>query len=297
MIGFFLEPYFQLPKQITIAPIIMPKTSNTNMYAALDASASPIVDTPAPPRVWAKVVGQSDDAIPQQAPASGSKKSKRGEVVQIDIIYTDAPTEKKNTERKPYVPRNEVDPRALEIAKTLVSTHLDACQKCTTRKQFEELYASLYSPPTINCGVVLFALSKGLKMVNVFEQGTKLGWHTSPRKPSTDAPTPRKDTPKKPQVAQPVSAPPPTQEEIDAQIAKLTEQINVRDNLGEYFSRFFKIHKNALADLEEESDDSPAYQELLRFHTSITKSIDARLNSLEKEIDQLTDARSKLASL
>lgn len=130
------------------------------------------------------VVVEFVDSKPQQQTA-GKKKSRREEVViEIDFAST-----------KPIVPepvvaaaattkhteplKTTVDDRALEIARSFYgSPQASNIRSITSRKELAELFRSIVGESPVSFAMVLFAMAKGMRVVNVYASGEKLEWRT-----------------------------------------------------------------------------------------------------------------------
>jgi hypothetical protein len=148
------------------------------------------------------VVVEFVDSKPQQQVA-GKKKSRRGEVViEIDFAST-----------KPIVPepvvaaatattkhteplKTTVDDRALEIARSFYGSPQAAnIRSITSRKDLAELFRSIVGESPVSFAMVLFAMAKGMRVVNVYASGEKLEWRTvAPSSSSSSASEQKPDT-------------------------------------------------------------------------------------------------------
>jgi hypothetical protein len=136
------------------------------------------------PRADGAVVVEFVDSKPQQQAAK--KKSRREEVViEIDFAST-----------KPIVPepvvaaaaattkhteplKTTVDDRALEIARSFYGSPQAAnIRSITSRKELAELFRSIVGESPVSFAMVLFAMAKGMRVVNVYASGEKLEWRT-----------------------------------------------------------------------------------------------------------------------
>jgi hypothetical protein len=147
-----------------------------NLLRAEESSVSPRAD--------GAVVVEFVDSKPQQQTA-GKKKSRREEVViEIDFAST-----------KPVVPepvvaaaattkhteplKTTVDDRALEIARSFYgSPQASNIRSITSRKELAELFRSIVGESPVSFAMVLFAMAKGMRVVNVYASGEKLEWRT-----------------------------------------------------------------------------------------------------------------------
>jgi len=277
-------------------------------------AANPV---PATKKAWKSVVGTAEVTIPQQA------CSNKEQIVEIEIHYSDDARKpyRQHNEQKTRVPRNEVHPEALELAKELYKNHRAELTSCDTREKFLNFYSSLKTSSTINAGVVLFALAKGMFVVNVFNQGASLGWHAppTPKRETTTRFTRRESEVKqvvdadgfistvrktvtkhqnntptmceapKPVMAQVVVV--PTEEQ---KREKINASINERIDIGTYLDKFYRIHSDAMNELLDNPEKSESYNEILQFHKFIVEKLDSRFKSLEAEIDELRQSKERL---
>ena len=135
------------------------------------------------PRADGTVIVEFVDSKPQQQTA-GKKKSRRGEVVvEIDFASTKpvvpepvvAATTTKHTEPL----KTTVDDRALEIARSFYGSPQAAnIRSITSRKELAELFRSIVGESPVSFAMVLFAMAKGMRVVNVYASGEKLEWRT-----------------------------------------------------------------------------------------------------------------------
>jgi hypothetical protein len=123
------------------------------------------MSTPEIKKSWANVVN----------PSAGR------DVVAVIDIYTEntqvaiEPTQE-NTKR-PSTFKQDVDPEAFKIAEEFYKNHQDEITKTTRRNDLEKIFYKQYPNPMVEFPVVLYALAKGMKVVNVFDRGSCLEWH------------------------------------------------------------------------------------------------------------------------
>jgi hypothetical protein len=115
---------------------------------------------------WAKIVNPN--------PVSSPSSSVQTDVVAvIDIIQTrqdPAPA----TTRKPF--KQEVDYVAAEMAKNFYEQCQDKIVGTARRNDLEALFNQFFPNPDREFAMVLFAMAKGFKCVNVFNRGQDLEW-------------------------------------------------------------------------------------------------------------------------
>ena len=145
-----------------------------------ESSVSPRADS------TGSIVVEFVDSKPQQQTATGKKKSRREEVVvEIDFASTRsvpqqapepvAATALANRHTEPL--KTTVDDRALEIARSFYGSPQAAnIRSITTRKELAELFRSIVGESAVSFAMVLFAMAKGMRVVNVYASGEKLEW-------------------------------------------------------------------------------------------------------------------------
>jgi hypothetical protein len=112
---------------------------------------------------WAKIVNPN----PASSPSSSSKTDV---IAIIDITQTrEDPNPKKSF-------REEVDYRAAEMAKNFYEQRQTEIVATARRNDLERLFNQFFPNPEREFAVVLFAMAKGLKCVNVFNRGQQLEW-------------------------------------------------------------------------------------------------------------------------
>jgi hypothetical protein len=120
-----------------------------------------------PKMSWAKIVNPN--------PVSSPSSSVQTDVVAvIDIIQTRQDPAPTSNLRKPF--KQEVDYVAAEMAKNFY----DQCQEkivgTARRNDLETLFNQFFPNPAREFPMVLFAMAKGFKCVNVFNRGQDLEW-------------------------------------------------------------------------------------------------------------------------
>lgn len=135
------------------------------------------------PRADGTVIVEFVDSKPQQQTAGKKKSSRRGEVVvEIDFASTKpvVPEPVVATTTKHTEPlKTTVDDRALEIARSFYGSPQAAnIRSITSRKELAELFRSIVGESPVSFAMVLFAMAKGMRVVNVYASGEKLEWRT-----------------------------------------------------------------------------------------------------------------------
>ena len=121
----------------------------------------------APKMSWAKIVNPN--------PVSSPSSSVQTEVVAvIDIIQTrQAPAPTPNL-KKPF--KQEIDYVAAEMARDFYEQHQTEIVATARRNDLESLFHKFVPNPAREFAMVLFAMAKGFKCVNVFNRGQELEW-------------------------------------------------------------------------------------------------------------------------
>lgn len=114
-------------------------------------------------------------------------------IATIEIHHQDqAPDQSANKTKT--MKKSEVNDKALKIAEFLYTTHLEAITKTKTRQDLEQFYTERISDEIkqqlsemgIGFSEVLYALARGMKVVNVFRPPNKteqeMGWHKPEQK-------------------------------------------------------------------------------------------------------------------
>jgi hypothetical protein len=144
------------------------------------------------------IVVEFVDSKPQQQ-QSGKKKSRREQVV-IEIDFTSAkpvpqpqqtvavPQQAAATTKHSEPLKTTVDDRALEIARSFYGSPQSAnIRSLTTRRALAELFRSVVGESPVSFAMVLFAMAKGMRVVNVFDSGEKLEWRNVASSSSSSA--------------------------------------------------------------------------------------------------------------
>lgn len=120
---------------------------------------------------------------------SETKSQQSEQIIATIEIHTQ---DQKSTETKPK--KQEVNPVALKIAEFIYITNLDKIVKVGTRAQLEEFFDQIISDEIrqqmaeveIGYSEVIYALARGMKVVNVFrppqQSFQQLGWHNPEEK-------------------------------------------------------------------------------------------------------------------
>lgn len=269
-----------------------------------------------PAATYASILGR-DETIVQPTP-------KTEVVAVIDVVEVPAAAEKKEY-------KNEVDPSALRLALNFYDTKRSTITETTRRSDLAKIFAETYPQTTIDFAVVLFALAKGLRCVNVFNRGQNLEWR-EPHKQTLNklrremkkpvkvdhfdepAPTPVKTAPvpaptpsapvkKAPETSKPVE--PIRQPKFEAEtvkidsndilgsMASIIKQINLLDSEITELMPFHEQHLLQIARIEKGQRTSIT-EKLHDLHTGQAKEIEMALDAMTSEIAELKKRKNEL---
>ena len=117
---------------------------------------------------WAKIVNPN----PSSSPSSNITQDV---VAIIDIIQTTSQDAAASATTKKHF-KQEVDYRAAEMAKNFYDQCQDKIVATARRNDLEALFNQHFPNPYREFAMVLFAMAKGFKCVNVFNRGQDLEW-------------------------------------------------------------------------------------------------------------------------
>ena len=119
----------------------------------------------APKLSWAKIVNPN--------PVSSPSSSVQTDVVAIiDIIQT----RQDSSANSKKIFKQEVDYVAAEMARDFYEQHQTEIVATARRNELESLFHKFFPNPAREFAMVLFAMAKGFKCVNVFNRGQELEW-------------------------------------------------------------------------------------------------------------------------
>jgi len=257
---------------------------------------------------WAKIVN----------PNSTSSTTKQDVVAIIDIIHTHEETKTK----KPL--RQEVDYRAAEMAKNFYEQCQEKIIATARRNDLEKLFNQFFPNPEREFSVVLFAMAKGLKCVNVFNRGQDLEWFKTSKtainrtfrnlkkpvqttdgwttvggkledfptsnlepcqNPEHTAPNFRREIETVPTLPETTETTPLSLDQIVSNISGLKQEIADLDTEIEALLAFHREHLREINRTTEISNKSLG-QHLREFHTSSVQRIEQVLDDIQSEINQ-----------
>jgi hypothetical protein len=204
-------------------------------------SVSPRVSTSAGTANTSNIVVEFVDSKPQ--PAAGKKKSRRDQVV-IEIDYTPtkpvpqqapepvvAATATATRHTEPL--KTTVDDRALEIARSFYGSPQAAnIRSITTRKELAGLFRNIVGESPVSFAMVLFAMAKGMRVVNVYASGEKLEWRTVAPSSSAGSSASEQPIQKKPSTTATVIAGPGPNKPSSASSANTKKSVVTTDKDG-----------------------------------------------------------------
>lgn len=256
---------------------------------------------------WAKIVN----------PEAGS--SSTGEIVAVIDIYREAPAENEQKDESPKKGFSQViDPVAFGVAKNFYEQWHTEVIATTRRNDLESLYRKFSTDQQCEFPVVLFALAKGMKVVNVFNRGQDLEWHKTSKstinrtKRSFSKPTQQADgwttvgreirvaekaAPKFKKEEVPVPTLPDTpaeslpMDEIVAKIGQIKGDIKDLDTEIEALLLFHREHLREINRSEIISDKSLG-QHLHNFHHRMVIELEKVLDEIQAAIVEKRQAQS-----
>jgi hypothetical protein len=256
---------------------------------------------------WAKIVN----------PEAGS--SSAGEIVAVIDIYREAPAVKEQQEEAPKRSfSQEIDPVAFSVAQNFYEQWQTDVIATTRRNELESLYRRFSTDPKCEFAVVLFALAKGMKVVNVFNRGQDLEWHKSSKstinraKRSFSKPTQKEDgwttvgreirvvekpTPKfkKEETSVPTLPDSPVEslpmDEIVTKIGQIKGDIKDLDTEIEALLLFHREHLREINRVQIISDKSLG-QHLDNFHRQMVIELEKVLDDIQSAIVKKRQAQS-----
>lgn len=266
-----------------------------------------------PAATYAAILGR-DETIAQPTP-------KTEVVAVIDVVEVPA------AEKKEY--KNEVDPSALRLALAFYDAKRSTIIETTRRSDLAKIYADTYPQTTTDFAVMLFALAKGLRCVNVFNRGQNLEWR-EPHKQTINkmrremkkpvqverfdepAPTPTKAAPvptpsapvkKAPETSKPIEPirQPKFEEEMKAvdstdilgSMATIIKQISALDKEITELMPFHEQHLLQIARIEKGQRTSIT-EKLHDLHSAQAKEIEMALDAMTSEIAELKKKKNEL---
>jgi hypothetical protein len=112
------------------------------------------------------------------------------EIVAVIEIHQDASTGKDTKTQRSEMTNHhskhttEVKPEAIEAAHTMFRTHRSAIVATKYRIDLEQIFNQVFpNGAEVSFAEILFAMAKGLKLVNVFNKGKDLEWHIGKYQP------------------------------------------------------------------------------------------------------------------
>jgi hypothetical protein len=256
---------------------------------------------------WAKIVN----------PEAGS--SSAGEIVAVIDIYREVPAAKEQREEAPKRSFSQaIDPIAFCVAQNFYEQWQTDVIATTRRNELEKLYRRFSTDQKCEFAVVLFALAKGMKVVNVFNRGQDLEWHKSSKstinraKRSFSKPIQKEDgwttvgreirvvedsSPKfkKEESVVPTLPDTPSEslsmDEIVGKIGQIKGDIKDLDTEIEALLVFHREHLREINRVQDISDKSLG-QHLNDFHHRMVIELEKVLDSIQSEIVEKRQAQS-----
>ena len=168
--------YFYLTNDISYHPKYYRKTMSFNLLRSESVSPRASASVGATESVVVEIVDSTTK------PTAGKKSSRRNQIV-IDVEYSTGPATVPIPVPVPVQAAAEplkttVDDRALEIARAFYNSQSDSIRSILTRKDLAARFHSTMSESPVSFAMVLFAMAKGMRVVNVYDSGAKLEWRT-----------------------------------------------------------------------------------------------------------------------
>jgi len=248
-------------------------------------------------KTWAKIVN----------PDAGSQ------VVAVIDIYTESPKPENVVQTKQRSFKTEVDPIGFKIAKDFYENCQKEITATTRRNDLEKIFQKWNPTPEREFSVVLYALAKGMKVVNVFDRGASLEWHKCHssvvnkmartfKKPTKDAegwtnigvPEQKKENvpsdepvPTLTIASEAFTVPaetPMSMDEIIQQITKIKAQINSLDEEIQFLLAFHREHQREITRVES-IENKELGQHLKKFHQQMLLELEKTLDMIQASIN------------
>ena len=289
---------------------------------------SAIAATTTSKKSWANVVGKSNNE-------EAAMETVLELEIHEDISMPVKPQSQQfaSGEKKNY--STEVDPIALEVARDFYECHHEQIIGITRRNDLQQYF--FRECPNAGCDfpVVLYALAKGLRLVNCFNRGQDLEWrapqknilkkkHLVAKKPIKQAdgwslvgkaqplaavPEPVVSKPPveyvpSPKFSREVDVPQnqkPIEEikmddvEIINKIGQYKNEIKTLDNEIECLLSFHREHLREMKRLESYGDDFST--QLAKFHDQSATNLENKLDELQSQANQKIKAKNQLCDL
>lgn len=273
---------------------------------------------------WATIVGKPENV--------GDNQMETVAVIEIheEIVEAKPQHQAFTQEKKGY--STEVDPIAMEVARDFYECHQDNIIGITRRNDLHQYFQNEFPNAQREFPVVLYALAKGLKLVNCFNRGQDLEWRTPPKsmkkkksafskkitkeadgwmtvgkpQPITIQPelTPKEDFTPSPKFSREVEVP-KSQKPIDGErlddnqiisrIASFKADIKILDNEIECFLCFHREHLREMKRLENLGDELSI--KLAKFHDQCANNLETMLDELQTEANKKIKAKNQFCDL
>jgi len=243
------------------------------------------------------------------------------EVVAVIDIYRESPKK----EQEPEINRNqksfksEVDPVGFKIAQDFYEKCGAQITTTTRRNDLEKIFTAWNPHSEREFPIVLYALAKGMKVVNVFDRGAALEWHKchtaninktkrAMKKPHQGAdgwtnigpPEDKKDEPLDekeftPKVHQAeVSETIPVTLSMDEIVQKISQTKSEINDLDSEIQSLLAFHREHLREIDrvESIQDKQLGVYLKKFHERMVTELEKVLDSIQAEINSKKEIQS-----
>ena len=270
---------------------------------------------------WANIVGQSENVMETVA------------VIEVHEEIVVPQTKKHNdypvTEKKNY--STDVDPLAMDIARNFYECYQDQIVGFTRRNDLQHFFHQEFPNAECEFPVVLYALAKGLRLVNCFNRGQDLEWRQPMKKHYNTKDTKKKNvsadgwvtigktnnvTVQAKPIEEPIVEPSPrfskkvdvpenqgpveelpklNDDEIIAQIGQLKTEIKVLENEIESLIPFHREHLREMKRFD--STTNSLSKRMYAFHDNAAKNLEDMLDELQNEINIKTKTKNQLCDM
>ena len=250
------------------------------------------------------------------------------DVVAVIDVYTEnkqvSMEPKQENPKRPSTFKQDVDPEAFKIAEEFYKNHHEEITKTNKRNDLEKIFYKQYPNPMVEFPVVLYALAKGMKVVNVFDRGSCLEWHKSNPatinrvKRSFKKPTHTGDgwtqMGKAPTQTEPIStqhlepedknaqnhpidkSEKPTLDELVQKIGSIKAEINDLDSEISFLLTFHTEHLREIQRVDEINDKELGVF-LKGFHEKMIVELERVLDTIQAEINSKKEIQSSYCDM
>jgi len=211
----------------------------------------------------------------------------------------------------------EVKPEAIEAAHTMFRSQRNAIVGTKYRNELEQIFNQVFPNGTdVSFAEILFAMAKGLKLVNVFNKGKELDWHIGKYQPpkmetrlkkfvGPDGFAMMAKTAPKPDrsdiglVVQKSSEPVPKVDPIEALKFATQDLKETEEFIEEYRQKYYQISekiKGMVAQYETGSKNKRVMERVLDFEDDVFNMTKALLDDLQSARESFYDEKENWKS-